>query len=851
MLKNLSLPKLAIAITIILITTHTPHGQNSTPQLGKNSLKEVIAAMTTEEKADVLVGMGFGLEIPGLPRPSDIDKRTPEIVVGAAGRTHAISRLGIPSLVLSDGPAGVRISPIRNGDKTKSYYATGFPIATLVASSWNTEVAEHIGAAIGREARDYGIDIMLAPAMNIHRNPLGGRNFEYYSEDPLIAGKMAASFVKGVQSNGVGTSIKHFAVNNQEFNRMQSNSILSERALREIYLRGFEIAVKEAQPWTVMSSYNLINGTPASHSQDLLTTILRNEWGFKGFVMTDWYGGSDPVAQLKAGNDVLMPGYLEQINAIVKAVADGTVDKQLLDRNVERVLEIVLQSPAFKRNKHSDQPDLNLSAQIGREAATEGMILLKNDNNALPLTAAAKVALLGNSSYELIAGGTGSGDVNKKYIVSLDQGLASAGFSVDDSLKTAYGKFIADQKAKRPKTPAFMLPPPIPEMSLESDRLQQLANEANVAVITLGRNSGEFADRNVEKDFNLADSERAFIENVSNAFHAKNKKVVVVLNVGGPVEIASWRAMVDAVLLAWQPGQDGGYAIADVLSGKVNPSGKLATTFPLSYADVPSAKTFPGRETGQPSQVSNPFAGKPAEAVYEEGIYVGYRYYETFGVKPAYDFGYGLSYTTFKYGTVKLSTNKFQDKVTATVTVLNSGTQPGKEVVQLYVSAPKQKLKKPASELKAFAKTRLLKPGESQTISFTLTGKDLASFDTASSSWVAEAGTYTINIAASPAAIKTSASFQLAKDLVVEKSQRLLAPAPGLKDLLGAQASPPAAAITGASSATRQAGTPALPVTTKVSPVLTRRLRRQPRNFRSRPGENSCSLDIPINNATV
>ena len=783
MLNKRTLPKFSVVLLLLLLSVQTPQGQNTTPQLGKNSLKEVIAAMTTEEKANLLVGMGFGLDMPGLPQASDQDKKSAEKVVGAAGRTHAIPRLGIPSLTLSDGPAGVRISPIRNGDSSKTYYATGFPIATLVASSWNTDVAERVGAAIGREARDYGIDVMLAPAMNIHRNPLGGRNFEYYSEDPLIAGKMAASFVKGVQSNGVGTSIKHFAANNQEFNRMQSNSIVSERALREIYLRGFEIAVKESQPWTVMSSYNLINGTPASHSEELLTTILRNEWGFKGFVMTDWFGGTDAVAQMKAGNDVLMPGFSSQVDAIVKAVAAGTLNTQELDRNVERVLNVVLMSPGFRSGNNSDQPDLKTSAQIGREAATEGMVLLENNRNALPLAAASKVALLGNNSYELLAGGTGSGDVNKKYIISLDQGLVAAGYTIDESLKSSYAKFIAEQNAKRPKTPAFMMPQPIPEMPLEMDRLQQLANDTNVAVLTLGRNSGEFADRVVANDFNLATLERAFIENVSTVFHAKGKKVVVVLNVGGPIEMASWRSLVDAVLLAWQPGQDGGYAIADVLSGKVNPSGKLATAFPMTYTDVPSAKTFPGRETGKPSATANPFGGKPSEAVYEEGIYVGYRYYDTFGVKPAYEFGYGLSYTNFKYGNAKLSTNKFQDKVTVSIAVTNSGSVSGKEVVQLYLVAPKQKLKKPASELRAFAKTRLLKPGESQTISFTLTPRDLTSFDTASSSWVAEGGTYTVNIAASPTNIKSSVSFGLAKDLVVEKSRRLLAPEAGLKDL--------------------------------------------------------------------
>ncbi len=774
----------AVVTAAALASAQNPAGQKAAPQLGKNSVKEVVAAMTTEEKVSLLVGMGFNLNIPGLPLPSEEDRKTPEKVPGAAGRTHAIPRLGIPSLTLSDGPAGVRINPLRDGDSSKTYYATGFPIATLLASSWDSDVVNRVGVATGRETRDYGIDILLAPAMNIHRNPLGGRNFEYYSEDPLLAGKVAASFVRGVQSNGVGTSIKHFAANNQEFNRMQSDSLLSERALREIYLKGFEIAVKESQPWTVMSSYNLINGTYASQSSALLTTLLRGEWGFKGFVMTDWFGGNNAVEQMKAGNDVLMPGLVDQSKAIVSGIENGTLSKERLDENVTRVLNIILQSPAFKKVNYSDQPDLNTHAQIAREAATEGMVLLKNVGSALPLAAPSKVALLGNSSYDLIAGGTGSGDVNKKYIVSLDQGLPLAGFTIDDSLKQTYAKYIADQKAKRPRVPTFFLPPPIPEMPIETALLQQLANDANVAVLTLGRNSGEFSDRKVDNDFTLAATERAFIQNVSDAFHAKGKKVIVVLNVGGPIEIASWRQSVDAVLLAWQPGQEGGNSIADVLSGKVNPSGRLATTFPITYSDVPSATTFPGKElVGKVDLIVNPFAGKPAVAVYEEGIYVGYRYYNTFGVKPAYEFGYGLSYTDFTYGKLTLSSTSFQGKVTATVTVTNAGRVPGKEVVQIYINAPKQKLKKPASELRAFAKTRLLKPGESQTLSFTLTKNDLASFDPASSSWVAESGTYTINVAASSANIKSSASMALLKDIVVEKSQKLLAPPAELKEI--------------------------------------------------------------------
>ncbi len=777
------LVRLGLIFTLFLAPLKTSPAQTETPQLGKNSVKEIVAAMTTEEKVMLLVGMGFNVNIPGLPQPSDEDKKVPEMVVGAAGRTHAIPRLGIPLLTLSDGPAGVRISPTRNGDKSKTYYATGFPIATLVASSWDIETANRIGLAMGSEARDYGIDILLAPAMNIHRNPLGGRNFEYYSEDPLIAGKIAAAFVRGVQANGVGTSIKHFAVNSQEFNRMQSNSVVGERAVREIYLKGFEIAVKESQPWTVMSSYNLINGTYTSQSHDLLTRLLRDEWGFKGFVMSDWFGGNNAVQQMLAGNDLLMPGLVDQVTAIIKAVADGTLSKTQLDQNVERVLKIVLETPAFKKLKHTDQPDLANSAKVARETATEGMVLLKNDNNALPLVPSSKVALIGNSSYDLIAGGTGSGDVNKKYVVSLDQGLTNMGLSLDEGLAKSYAQFVPEEKAKRPKPRPFMPLAPIAEMSLSVERLQQLANDTNIAILTIGRSSGEFEDRTVD-DFALSSAERTLIENVASAFHAKGKKVVVVLNVGGPIEVASWRSLVDAVLLAWQPGQEGGNAIADVLSGKVNPSGKLATTFPAKYEDVPSAKSFPGRElVGATPLVVIPFAGKPAEAIYDEGIYVGYRYYNTFNVKPAYDFGYGLSYTTFHYDNLKLSSNTFRDKVTASVSVTNTGKVPGKEVVQLYLSAPQQKLKKPSVELKGFAKTRLLKPGESQTVSFTLTSKDLASFDPSTSSWIAEAGTYSVKVAASASDIRGSAKVVLNNDVVAEKSRRMLAPVVELKEI--------------------------------------------------------------------
>ena len=747
------------------------------PKLGKNSVKEVIAAMTLEEKAHLVVGNGF--RMPGVTPQGPVIGQTQDKVPGAAGTTFAIARLGIPSIVVADGPAGVRISPFRNKDSSRSYYATAFPVATLLASSWDIDLVKKVGEAFGSEVRDYGVDILLAPALNIHRNPLGGRNFEYYSEDPLISGSMTAAIVNGIQSNGVGTSMKHFAANNQETNRNTINTIVSERALREIYLKGFQIAVKRSSPWTVMSSYNKINGTYTSEEYDLLTTILRKEWGYKGFVMTDWFGGKDPVAQMKAGNDLIMPGTPQAIQRIIDAVNHDSLDVKILDQNVERILNIILLSPSFKGYKYSDKPDLKKDAEVSRMAASEGMILLKN-NSTLPVKTKSKVAAFGNTSYDIIAGGTGSGDVNKAYKISLLQGLMNAGYNVDTDIKKVYVDYLTDQKIKHPKKnffEEFMNPtPPIVEFTVDDQLINKKAAETDMAVITIGRNAGEGSDRKLENDYYLSDKEKALIKNVSYAFHAKGKKVIIILNIGGVIEVNSWRDDADAILLAWQPGLEAGNAIADIISGKVNPSGKLATTFPVDYKDVVSAKNFPGKEFPAQATGSGFSRQMPAEVTYEEGIYVGYRYYNTFNITPSYEFGYGLSYTNFKYSNLKLSSTVFNATISATITVTNTGSVAGKEVVQLYISAPHKKLDKPSAELKAFAKTELLKPGQSQTIAFNLTATDLASFDTPTTSWIAEAGKYLINIGASSRDIKQTAAFTLSKDIVVEKDNKVLAP---------------------------------------------------------------------------
>ena len=759
-----------VIFAALLLSAQAVFSQEKLPQLGKSSTGEIVKAMTLEEKAALVTGTGLRFNGSG-PVIGEADGRVP----GAAGNTMNVNRFGIPGTVLSDGPAGVRIEPFHKGDSTKSYYATAWPVGTLLASSWDTSLVKKVGVAFGNEIREYGVDVILAPGMNIQRNPLNGRNFEYFSEDPYVTGYMAAAMVNGIQSNGVGTSIKHFAANNEESNRNSVNAIVSERALREIYLRGFEIAVKRAQPYTVMSSYNKVNGTYTSENGDLLTKILREDWGFKGMVMTDWYGGHDPVAQMKAGNDLLEPGQKKQQQAIIDAVNNGTLDVQVLNRNVERILNYILKTPSFKKYNYSNTPDLKAHAIISKQAAAEGMVLLKNNNAALPLKKGTKVGMFGIASYKTISGGTGSGEVNVAYVVSIEKGLSNAGYISDEPIKQYYsGVIAADLKEHPQKKLSLGKPRLIPEPALSSEIIQKAAEDDSAGILTISRNAGEGADRKVE-DFYLSEAEQAQIKAIAGAFHAKDKKLIVVLNIGGAIETTSWKDNADAIVLAWQPGIEGGNAVADILSGTVNPSGKLAQTFPVKYDDVPSAKNFPGTP-----------AEHPTEVIYQEGIYVGYRYYQTFGVKTAYPFGFGLSYTTFGYANLKLNSPVFNGKMTASVTITNTGSVAGQEVVQLYLSAPHQTLDKPTEELKGFAKTRLLNPGESKTLTFTVNPKDLASFNTAQSAWIEDAGKYEVKIGASSEDIKLAKAFTLSKTTTVEKVNKALVPQVDINELKAA-----------------------------------------------------------------
>ncbi|RNC66428.1 glycoside hydrolase family 3 protein [Proteiniphilum sp. X52] len=774
---------LAILAPALFLTACTP----KTPQLGKASVDKVIAAMTLEEKALLLVGTGMA----GFSGETTVVGETKQLVPGAAGTTYAIPRLGIPAAVLADGPAGLRITPVREGDE-QTYYCTAFPVATTLASTWNTELVENVGKAMGNEVLEYGADVLLAPALNIHRNPLCGRNFEYYSEDPVVSGKMAAAMTKGIQSNGVGVSLKHFAANNQETNRMGNDSRVTPRALREIYLKGFEIAVKESAPWTIMSSYNRINGTYAPENYDLQTTILRDEWGYKGTVMTDWFGGKDAPAMVRAGNDLLMPGTPKQYESIVEAVKNGTLSEAELNRNVRNILNMILATPRFKGHAFSNTPDLKAHAAVTRQSAAEGMVLLENSNNALPLSASIKnVAVYGVSSYDFISGGTGSGDVNEAYTVSLVEGLKNAGYQLDPQLQKQYEEYIASENEKNKPDPgnpfAAFMPRARPEELVPAPAALALqVKEADVALITIGRTSGEFADRAIEGDFNLTANEKEMIETVSKAFQAAGKKAIVILNIGGVIETASWKNFPDAILIAWQAGQEGGNTVADLLSGKVNPSGKLPVTFPVQYMDAASSANFPWDPAVVKSAGGN-LMGKPDDGeepvrnvdytIYEEDIFVGYRYFDTFGKDVSYPFGYGLSYTSFEYANPVIE--ETHGEFVVNVDISNTGGIPGKEIVQLYVAAPRNaSLPKPSKELKAFAKTKELKAGETQTLSMKVAKADLASFDNDESAWVADSGRYTILLATSSRETKQTIELTLSNPIITKTNKVLQLQAP-------------------------------------------------------------------------
>lgn len=739
-------------------------------KLRKDNIDEIIKELTLKEKAHLVVGT----RLRDNQSAAGEVGYTRKIIPGAAGTTYPIERLGIPSIVLADGPAGLRISPTREGDEN-TYYCTGFPVGTHLAATWNADIINEVGKAMGNEVLEYGVDVLLAPGVNMMRNPLCGRNFEYYSEDPLLAGKTAAAMINGIESNGVGTSLKHFAGNSQEINRLANDARISLRALREIYLKNFEIAVREAQPWTIMTSYNYINGRYTSEDRGLLEDILRGEWGFEGAVMTDWGGGVDAVKQMWAGNDMIQPGKYSDVMAIVEGVQNGKLSQADLDRNVRRVLELVVRSPRFAGYKYSNKPDLKAHAALTREVASEGFVLLKNEGNAMPLAKGEKVALFGSSSYEFIAGGRGSGDVNKAYVVDLRDGLIGNEFVLNESLDKMYQKHMkSEEKRLAPiealrKWYVYDIRPN--EMKDPYAFVHGTAEESNVAIITISRNSAEAFDRHVIRDFHLSINETALLNAVSREFHARGKKVIVVLNVCGPVEVASWRDKVDGILVCWMPGQEGGNSVADVLLGRVSPSGHLPMTFPMTYADVPS-QNFPINvpETGlnqsfeNQSKVCQPYDIPNVDYTnYEEDIYIGYRHFATRNVPVAYPFGFGLTYSKFEASEMAVNKTKTGFEVSCKVT--NTGKFPAKQVVQLYSTELKPETDRPAIELRGYKKTPLLQPGESCVVNIVISNDDLATYSEAESAWKVRKGDYRLSLGFD------SATLPLSKVVTVTKKK--------------------------------------------------------------------------------
>ncbi|MBV7469111.1 beta-glucosidase [Aeromonas sp. sif0611] len=787
--QKLKLSVVAIAVSMGLAGTIVGcNDNNSTSQVQdeeaqfRAKAEAMVKDLSLSEKLDILQGPGMDLNTyAGIP-PINLEEG--KDVPGIAGYINGVKNevLDIPAAKLSDGPAGLRFSPTREG-QSGTFYATAWPIGSLLASSWDTDLVKKVGEAFGDEVKEYGVDFLLAPGMNIQRNPLLGRNFEYYSEDPVVSGKIAAAMVNGVESNGVGATIKHFVANNAETNRFFNDSIAEPRTLREIYLRSFQIAVEDSQPWAVMSSYNLLNGTYVDQRKDVLTDILRDEWKFKGLVMSDWFAGNvagltsdftgdvgrDPESaakQIAAGNNLIEPGNVKE--DLQASYENGTLTEEDIDKSVVAILTQVQKSPSYNHYQYSESPDLNAHIALSRLAASESMVLLKNMESALPIAADKKVATFGTTQINTFKGGTGSGDVNSAYVKDIASGLAEQ-FDVNDGLVSFFSDYWDQNKVSNPALFAsgyVIEEPSVAAVPALQELIASSAESDDAAIITIGRQAGEGSDRSSGKgDYLLSDTEQEMITAVAAAFHAKGKKVTVVLNVNGVIDTAAWSDSVDAILLAYMGGQETGSAVADVLSGAVNPSGKLAQTMPASYSDVPSSTTFPGTDVDGD--------GLPDKSYYNEGIYVGYRYYTSFNKPVSYAFGHGLSYTTFAYGNSAVTSNTLTagGNLTIMTTITNTGSVAGKEAAQVYVNAPENKLKKPTVELKAFDKTALLAAGESEVLTFNISAQTLSSFDPANNEWIIEPGTYNVYVApSSDVSDIQPITFSISNEIVVSKT---------------------------------------------------------------------------------
>jgi beta-glucosidase len=659
-------------------------------------VQSIIQQMTLEEKAALCTG-------------------------ASTWTTTPVGRLGVPELIVSDGPHGVRRVADVNALSSEPLPSTCFPTASCLASSWDPALLHTMGQALGEESIALNVDVLLGPGANMKRTPLCGRNFEYFSEDPFLAGEMAAGFIQGVQSKGVGTSLKHFAVNNQEYQRFSISAVVDERTLREIYLPAFEAAVKKGQPWTVMCAYNQLNGTFCSENHHLLQEILKDEWGFEGLVVSDWGAVHTRSTALAGGLDLEMPGPKGlRVKEVIQAVREGRLDEAVLNEAVRRILGVVFKAAETPKGGSVDVAGHHA---LARRTAAEGMVLLKN-NGILPLQNPASIAVIGRAAREAyFQGGGSSRNSPTKVDVPMDElqllaGPAhltfSEGYPADDALR--------------------------PDLI---DEAVQAARSAQVAVLFVALPAVKESEGYDRPDLDLTAQQVALIQAVTRA----QPRCVVVLNNGSAITMDAWIDSAGAVLEAWMMGQAGGGAIADVLFGKVNPSGKLAETFPLRLADTPAFINYPG-ENG--------------EVRYGEGLFIGYRYYDAKNVPVLFPFGYGGSYTTFAYSAPRVSSRAFKDVdgLTVSVDVTNTGGVAGKEIVQIYVHDHQSSLVRPVKELKGFAKVAL-QPGETKTVTVALDFRAFAFYHPAYRRWVAEDGDFDILIGASSADIRFTETVTL------------------------------------------------------------------------------------------
>jgi len=664
------------------------------------NVQSILAKMTLEEKAALCTG-------------------------ASPWTTTPVERLGVPELIMSDGPHGVRRVPDVHAMAIESLPATCFPTASCLASTWDVDLIHKMGEALAEECIALNVDVLLGPGANMKRSPLGGRNFEYFSEDPYLAGEMAASIIDGIQSKGVGTSLKHYAANNQEFQRFSISAEVDERTLREIYLPAFEKAVKKAKPWTVMCSYNKVNGTFASEHTHLLTEILKDEWGFEGLVVSDWGAVRDRVAALKGGLDLEMPGPQDRrVKAVVEAIRSGKVDEAVLDESVRRILNIVFKAKETPKNGTFD---VDAHHELAHEIASEGMVLLKN-NGLLPLKAQQHIAVIGRAAENAHFQGGGSSHINPTKVAVPFKELQAQAPNAELTYAEGYPT----------------------DNSFRQDMIDQavtLAQSADVAVVYIALPTFKESEGYDRQDLDLTEQQVALIKAVS----AVQPNTVVVLNNGAPVAMREWIDGVAAVLEGWMMGQAGGAAIADVLFGKVNPSGKLAETFPIKLSDTPSHLNWPGG------------AG---EVHYGEGLFIGYRYYDAREMPVLFPFGHGLSYTTFSYGNAKASAKNFKDVdgMTVTVDVTNTGNVAGKEIVQVYVHDHESGLVRPEKELKGFAKVEL-QPGETKSVSTHLDFRAFAYYHPEYKQWITEDGDFEILVASSAADIHEALTVTLESTL--------------------------------------------------------------------------------------